>query len=186
MASLASLDWPRLLTAEEFFQIDFGPDLKAELDNGVIRMMAGGTRGHSQTQARLIRIFGNLLENSSCEPHGSDMAIQTRENGVRYPDVTIDCGSPGDDVDDTRLTNPRVVIEILSPSTREYDLLVKSAEYRVITSIDTVVFVDLEARSSIVHQRIPGGWTEMLLQGDDLFLPAVNLTLSDADIFGVA
>ena len=82
--------------------------------------------------------FGNLLENSSCEPHGSDMAIQTRENGVRYPDVTIDCGSPGDDVDDTRLTNPRVVIEILSPSTREYDLLVKSAEYRVITSIDTV------------------------------------------------
>lgn len=43
----------RLLTADEFLQIDFGPDMKAELDEGVIRMMAGGTCEHSRVQINL-------------------------------------------------------------------------------------------------------------------------------------
>jgi hypothetical protein len=70
MASLASLTYPRLLTAEEFLQIDFGPDLKAELDDGVIRMIAGGTRAHARVQANLTITLGNALSGSSCRPYG--------------------------------------------------------------------------------------------------------------------
>jgi hypothetical protein len=45
----------RLLDAEEFFEIDFGAERKAELDHGVIRMMAGGgTRAHARVQANLL------------------------------------------------------------------------------------------------------------------------------------
>lgn len=55
MASEFALSWPRLLTVE-FLQIDFGPELKAELDDGCIRMMAGGSRSHARVQMIYIAI----------------------------------------------------------------------------------------------------------------------------------
>lgn len=130
----------RLLTAEEFLRIDFGPDMKAELDNGIIRMMAGGTRAHSQAQMNLAFALRTALRGSGCQPYGSDMAVRTHDRSVRYPDLTIDCGAPGDRPDDLTLSDPRVVIEILSPSTRSSDLTVKKDEYRAIPSVDTIAF----------------------------------------------
>ena len=111
------------------------------------------------------------------------MAIQTREMGVRYPDVTIDCGGPEDAAGDVRLTNPKIVIEILSPSTRDYDLQVKRAEYRDLASVNTIVFIDLEDRTLLVHQRVEHGWHELLQQDGDLRLPAIGLTIPHAEIF---
>ena len=90
----------RLLTAEEFLRIDFGPEMKAELDNGVIRMMTGGTRAHARVQANLMTALGVALRGSGCRPYGSDMAVRTRDRSVRYPDITVDCGSPDDRPDD--------------------------------------------------------------------------------------
>lgn len=136
----------RLLTAEEFLRIDFGPDMKAELDNGIIRMMAGGTRDHARIQANLTIVLGNALRGSGCRPYGSDMAVRTHDRSVRYPDLTIDCGGPDDRPDDLVLSDPRVVIEVLSPSTRDTDLKVKKDEYRAIPGVDTIAFVDLERR----------------------------------------
>lgn len=65
------------LTAEWFFQIDFGPDLKAELDNGIIRMMTGGSYDHARIQMNLYRFLGNMLRGSGCRPFGLDMAVRT-------------------------------------------------------------------------------------------------------------
>ena len=184
MASIASTQWPRLLEIEEFLQIDFGPDLKAELDEGVIRMMAGGTREHGRIQARLIAAFVQRLSGSGCFPYGSDNAVRTKDRSMRYPDITVDCGSMSDSALDLFLTNPRVVIEILSPSTREYDLTVKRAEYRAIPSIDTIVFVDPDAKALIVHQRFDGGWSETLPSDTiDLHLPSLDLVIPHTEIF---
>ncbi|KQM64121.1 hypothetical protein ASE75_08895 [Sphingomonas sp. Leaf17] len=172
------------LTAEGFLQIDFGPDLKAELDNGTIRMMAGGTRAHARVQSNLIIAIGNALRGSGCRPYGSDMAVRTHDYSVRFPDVTIDCAAAGDRPDDRTLSNPRVVIEVLSPSTRTHDLTVKKDEYRGIATVDTIAFIDVEQESIAVHQRIPGGWTETLLSDAiDLALPALGLTVPRDEIF---
>lgn len=174
----------RLLTAEEFLRIDFGPDMKAELDNGVIRMMAGGTRDHARVQVNLIAAFRNALRGSPCRPYGSDMAIQTHDRSVRYPDLTIDCGKPGDRPEDLTLSDPRVVIEVLSPSTRSSDLNVKKEEYRAIASVDAIVFVDVEKAALAVHQRIAGGWTETLFSNAiDLALPSLGLVIPRTEIF---
>ena len=174
----------RLLTAQEFLRIDFGSDMKAELDNGVIRMMAGGTREHARIQGNLFVALGNALRGTGCRPYGSDMAVQTHDRSVRYPDMTIDCGAPGDRPDDLTLSDPRVVIEILSPSTRRSDLTVKREEYRAIDSVDTIAFVDPDRQAIAVHQRIDGGWTETSFSDAiDLVLPSLDLTIPRAEIF---
>ncbi|TXC71905.1 Uma2 family endonuclease [Sphingomonas ginsenosidivorax] len=174
----------RLLTAEEFLRIDFGPDMKAELDNGVIRMMTGGTRDHSRVQMNLAIAVGNALRGSGCRPYGSDMAVRTHDRSVRYPDLTIDCGTPGDQPDDLTLSDPRVVIEVLSPSTRSSDLTVKKDEYRAIASVDTIAFIDVDKQALAIHQRIENGWTETLFSpAIDLVLPSLGITIPHAEIF---
>ena len=174
----------RLLTAEEFLRIDFGSDMKAELDNGVIRMMAGGTRDHSRVQVNLLVAVGNALRGSGCRPYGSDMAVRTHDRSVRYPDLTIDCGAPGDRPDDLTLSDPRVVIEVLSPSTRSSDLSVKKEEYRAIPGVDTIAFIDVDKQALAIHQRIANGWTETLFSTAlDLTLPALGIVIPHAEIF---
>lgn len=183
MASLFALSTPRLLTAEEFYQIDFGPDLKAELDNGYIRMMAGGSRDHARVQANLIAFLGPRLRGSGCRPYGSDISVRPHEMSVRYPDVTVDCGTQDDHGKDIRLNAPRVIFEVLSPSTRELDLRVKKDEYRAIASVDTIVFVDPDAETVLVSQRHGDDWTDTPPRPDDLHLPSLDLTIPHAEIF---
>jgi len=86
-------DYP-LLTAKAFLEIDFG-EKKAELDNGVIRMMAGGTVRHAQVQGNIFGWLRQQLRGTGCRPYGSDMATATHDFSIRYPDVSVFCGPRG-------------------------------------------------------------------------------------------
>lgn len=174
----------RLLNADEFLQIDFGPDLKAELDRGVIRMMAGGTFAHSQAQMNLWRFFGAALRGSGCRPHGSDMAVRIRDESIRYPDLTIDCASRSAEPGDRVLRDPRIVVEVLSPSTRDLDLSVKLSEYRVLSSVVAIAFIDPEEKTvAVTHRTGGGGWTDVEFARRDLVLPSLDVTMPYAEIF---
>lgn len=183
MASLRSLTWPRLLTAEEFLQIDFGPDLKAELDNGTILMMAGGTREHARVQSNIQGLLFEALRGSGCRPYGSNMGVRAHDLSVRYPDVTVDCGSPSDRDDDLILSAPRVIFEVLSPSTRNRDLRVKKEEYRAIPTVDTIVFADPDTGEVSISQRNAAGWQDTAFGPEDVVLPSLGVTLPHAEIF---
>ena len=181
---MATSDQVRLLTVEEFLRIDFGPDLKAELDRGVIRMMAGGTFAHSQVQMNLWSFFRGALRGSGCRPHGSDMAVRIRDESVRYPDLTIDCASRSAEPADRVLRDPRVVVEVLSPSTRDLDLSVKLSEYRVLSSVVAIAFIDPEEEMVAVTHRIGGdGWTDIAFARRDLVLPSPDVTMPYHEIF---
>jgi len=183
MASILAYTDPRLLTAEEFYQIDFGPDLKAELDNGYIRMMAGGSRDHARVQANIIIALGARLRGTGCRPYGSDMSVKPHDLSVRYPDVTVDCGTPADTGKDIRPNAPRVIFEVLSPSTRQLDLQVKKAEYRTIDSVGTIVFVDPEAETAMTSRRQGDDWIDTPPTPTDVVLESLGVTIPHAELF---
>lgn len=88
-----------LITAAQFLEIDFGPDIKAELDNGVIRVvrnMAGGSYRNSRMQMNIGAILWAALKGSKCHVHGSDMAILIDDYSVRHPDLSVFCGKQDD------------------------------------------------------------------------------------------
>jgi Uma2 family endonuclease len=178
---------PVLLKATDFLEIDFGPNRKAELDCGFIRMMAGGTRAHARVQANFMSELRNRLRGSGCRPYGSDMAIRIDDFSVRYPDLSVVCdtlSSPADDKQ-TAFDAPVVVVEILSPSTSAYDQDVKLKEYQSLRSVDTIVFADPDTERCRIVQRIgPHGWRDERFDDPvDVVLPALNLTLYHAEIF---
>lgn len=177
-------DYP-LLTAEDFLDIDFG-DRKAELDNGVIHMMAGGTRRHARVQGNIFAALAIRLRGSGCAPYGPDMAARTRDLSVRYPDVSVYCGSETPDRDDDKADpQPRAVFEVLSAGTARTDLRIKLEEYLALSSIDTIVFVDIATeRLRIVQRTGPSGWTDIShAEPHDIELPSLNVTIPHAEIF---
>jgi Uma2 family endonuclease len=177
----------RLIDAEEFLDIDFGPDRKAELDAGVIRMMAGGTGGHSRVQGNVFAYLRAHLRGSGCRPHGSDMAVKTDRWSVRYPDVSIICGDQTRREDDKKKSYENVVavFEILSPSTSVYDQNIKLKEYQLVTAIQTIVFIDPDAETVRTVQRLgPGSWRDDSYPGPaDVAIPSLEVIIPAAEIF---
>jgi len=177
-------DYP-LLTAEEFLDIDFG-DRKAELDNGVIRMMAGGSIRHAQVGGNLYFALRSRLRGTGCAPYNSDAAVRTRDHSVRYPDVAVYCGREDPANDGLKaFDDPRVVIEVLSAGTARTDLRVKLEEYKELASVDTIAFVDIASeRLRVVQRTGPDSWSETIHRDPtDLALPSLGVTVGHAAIF---
>lgn len=177
----------RKLTVEEFLEMDFGSDRRCELVDGVIYAMAGGTVAHARVQANLMIFLGNALRGSGCRPFGPDMALSTNAFTTRYPDVTVYCNQPaGREHDrDLLIHDPRVIFEVLSPSTRANDEDTKLKEYQELASVDTVVLVDPEAESVRVVQRLgPDSWRDGRYEREvAVWLPSLGVTITSAEIF---
>lgn len=176
---------PPIVTAEEFLAMDFG-EHKAELDNGVIRMMAGGTARHARVQVNLIVALSQKLRGSGCTPYSSDMATRTHDISIRYPDVTVFCGRDGSRDDDAKaFDDPRVIFEVLSAGTARTDLRVKLDEYKSLASVDTIIFVDIATeRLRVVQRNGPNGWNETGHDAPvDVPLPSLGVELAHSEIF---
>ena len=174
-----------LLTAVEFLAIDFG-ERKAELDNGVIRMMAGGTARHAEVQGNILVALANRLRGSGCKPYNSDMATLTHDLSIRYPDVSVFCNRADPANDDAKaFDDPRILFEVLSAGTARTDLRVKLDEYKALDSVDTIVFVDIASeRLRIVQRTGPHAWQDESYDGPvDPRFPALNLVIPHDEIF---
>ena len=172
----------RKVEVHEFLDMDLG-DARAELVDGTILMMAGGSPKHAAVAANIIIALGSRLRGSGCRPYGSDMPLRTSTYSIRFPDVTVYCNDPASPQNDEKrlLDHAKVVFEVLSPSTASNDQIVKLAEYKEIESIKTVVFVDPDGeRVRAVGKDGSGDWVQT---GGDLELPELGVTLPHTEIF---
>ena len=115
----------RRCTLEEYIRLDAESEEKHEFRDGEIVSMAGGSLEHSAITANLIRELGTRLKGSTCRVFDSNLRIQiARKRLYSYGDAAVICGEPMlSDVEGIgpTYTNPRLVVEVLSPSTRKFD-----------------------------------------------------------------
>jgi Uma2 family endonuclease len=178
----------RLITVDEFLTLEFSGEegFRVELDNGVISMMAGGSLRHARIQRTLIGLLFAALKGSPCSPFGSDVGVRTHDLSLRYPDLSILCGHDDSSSDNLfEVDDPRVVIEILSPSTRRLDLDVKLHEYCSTPSLEAIAYIDPDAETIRLLRRRPDrGWDdEDLKSGEALAVPSLGISLTWQDIF---
>jgi len=184
---MATATRPRKIRVEEFLQTEFPPDERYELVDGVIYAMAGGAPSHNRVQGNVFAYLRSALRGSGCRPYGPDQALRTMAHTTRYPDVTVYCGDPGQNEprDDKLLPDPRVVIEVLSPSTRDVDQSRKLEEYQSLPTVETVVIIDPEAEWVRVFQRETNGQWDVIPRGEtnDIRLPSFDITIPKEEIF---
>jgi Uma2 family endonuclease len=133
------------LTYEEYLRREASSPVKHEFRRGELFAMAGGTYEHGMIISNLVREVGNALKGKPCRVLESNMKvyIQARDEST-YPDAMIVCGDPefgSKGKDRTTILNPRVLIEVLSPSTQDYDKEGKFELYAELKSFEEYVVV---------------------------------------------
>ncbi len=178
-----------LITVEEFLDMKFDTEERYELDNGVVRMMGGGTVRYSEIQGNVLLALKQKLKGSDCAPHGPDMGARNHRLSLRYPDVSVYCGRRGPEDDKLKaLDDPKLVVEIFSPTTRTRDIEVKLPEYRSVSSLMAILYVDPEDETVHLEVRDDAGeWSVASIPADGAIdLPFFGIALSHDDVFARA
>lgn len=182
MATVAR-DIPRMLTVEEFLDIDWG-EQKVELNNGAVYMMAGGTIAHARVGRNILVALFTKLRGSGCIPLGSDAGLRPHDFSLRYPDVAVYCGEQTHDDNAKALREPKAVFEVLSDGTARSDLTTKLGEYKLMPSLDTIVFVDIGRKTFRILQRDGISWLDgPFAARDAVELPTLGVMLTVDEIF---
>lgn len=135
-------------------------EIKLEFLNGEIFAMAGGTPAHSRLSARMIHLL-SLRLGSGCSVMTSGAKVRIRATGLStFPDVSVVCGELESAPDDKNsIANPKIIVEILSPSTEEYDRGEKLRHYQQLPSLQCVLLVAHDAKRVTVVTRAAAGWS---------------------------
>ena len=149
------------LSDEEYLVIERAADFKSEFYNGEMFAMSGGSPGHALLGGAICAEFRTALKGSGCRSYNSDLRVRVARGGLyAYPDATVICGDLeyADGTTDV-VTNPTVVVEVLSPSTEAYDRGFKSSEYRKIASLKEYAFLSQsEPRVEVYSRNDNGEW----------------------------
>ena len=137
------------VSAEEYLAFERQSRDKHEFFQNEVFAMVGASLPHNKIFANLFGILAMRLRGKPYQPYGSDLRIHIPENTLyTYPDISIICGdfiSAEPDPDTAVL--PTVLIEIVSPSTRNYDRGGKFKLYRDIPTLKEYILIDSEAIS---------------------------------------
>jgi len=168
---------------------EMSPAVKHELIGGEIFAMAGGSVEHSALATTITGLLFTHLRGTPCRPHGSDLRIAIREEGAyTYADAAVVCDPVAHDPDSpTHLTNPRVIIEVLSPSTAAYDRGDKWILYQRLASLQEFVLVAQDRRQVEVWRRGGDGWVHSAhAAGSRATLPSIDFELDVDELYDLA
>ena len=134
-----------LYSEEDYLLIENKASYKSEYFRGEIFTMAGGTPNHNRIKENLSgEIYSNLKKSKSCRSYSSDQRVHIPENSLyTYPDVVVVCGpNQYTERDANTITNPSVIIEVISQGSGGYDRGDKFRLYRDIESLKEYVLVN--------------------------------------------
>lgn len=120
---------------EQFLRLLERSHTKLEWRDGIAYAMAGGSFEHSRLANRIGTLFTNALEGRPCVALRSDMLVKAPGEGfAAFPDASVVCDDPVVETHEKNpaLMNPTVIVEVLSPSTEDYDRGEKFERYKTI------------------------------------------------------
>ena len=176
-------------TFKEYLELEEIAGTRHEFYDGEIYAMAGGTPEHAAMAATVTAILARQLVAKSCRVYSSDLRVRVLATGLAtYPDVTVVCGpSERDPESASHVTNPKLVVEVLSRSTAEYDRGEKLIHYQRIPSLASVVLVDRENSHIEVWTRRAATWEYTRFgAGAVVNLEALGCTLSVDEVLAAA
>jgi len=148
-------------TLEEYYGLLEASDRRWEYWDGELICMAGGSPRHAMISSRLFLTIAKRLEGRSCEVFNSDMAVKTPSlPPFRFPDLSIVCGQPVFEKlgKFEALTNPLVLIEVLSPGTESMDREPKRLAYQGLASVQEYWLVAQNVPHVTLFVRVGNQW----------------------------
>ncbi len=182
-----SAEAKQLISEEIYLRTEASSETKHEFHQGRVFAMTGASLAHNQIAANLMRLLGNQLADTPCQPLGSDMRLKVKARGLyTYPDVMVVCGPIYHAGSGTAtIVNPTLIIEILSKATEAYDRGDKFGHYRGIESLREYVLVSQTTRKVEMFSRQGSFWkfTDSQADQEQITFESINVTLGFEDIY---
>lgn len=179
----------KYISSEDYLALERESLEKHEYFDGEMFAMAGTSEEHANISSNINISLGVQLKKRSCKSYQSDLRVHIPATGLyTYPDVLVVCGKPEllEDAFPDTLTNPILIVEVLSPSTADYDKGTKFDHYRTIEILQEYILVWQE-KKRVAHytKQENGSWILRDFIGDDaeITLNSVDCRLLMEDIY---
>ncbi len=173
-------------TEDEYFAFAMSAFGRWEYVQGEIRAMAGGTDDHNAIITNIGATLYAVLAPKGCRVYQSDMRVHTGDDVNTFPDVAVVCGPRAYHRGRTdTLTNPMLIVEVLSPSTQGYDRGEKWDHYQTIPTLTDYLLVSPDDARVLLLTRQADHWDMHVIAGlgGSVPLASVGLTLALSDVY---
>lgn len=173
-------------TIEDYLKMEEKSSQKHEYYQGEIFAMAGATPDHNLITSNIMMSLARRIGNSSCRILTSDQRVHVEKNTLfTYPDLTIVCDKPIY-YKEMNLVNPAIIVEVLSPSTKNYDRGDKFRLYQDLPTLQEYLLVD--SQSVLVehfHKDSTGDWAAHKYDklGESISIGVIGASLSLDDMY---
>lgn len=177
-----------IYSPEEYLTLEEKAPYKSEYYRGEIYAMAGTSLNHNRIALNSALELRQRLKGRPCQVFAMDVRLHVKRNTLfTYPDVMVVCGKieylPGQTA---TVTNPLVIIEVLSESTERYDRSTKFALYRDLPSLRDYVLID-QSRVFVeyFHRADNGEWIYQAFNSIEgtLYLRALDVAIPIAELY---
>lgn len=177
----------RHYSEDDYFAVEANSGVKHEFYQGEISAMVGASLAHNHLSANVLTSLRGAVRQKGCSAFGSDLRVKTPDGLFTYPDVMVVCGpiSLAQDRPDT-VTNPCVIVEVLSDATRDYDRGEKSTLYQAIPTLQEYLLIEQD-QVCVEHwqRQSTGDWTVRTHTSLDatIFLSTLGILLSLQEVY---
>lgn len=183
---MSTAEKSEFVSIDDYLAAEATASTRSEYVDGWVRAMTGGTNRHNRVKMNCLVQLALTLKGKKCQPFDSDTKVRIcREGRTRfyYPDLQVVCDStaPTEVYQDA----PVLLVEVLSPSTRQVDLDEKLDAYLQIPSLESYIILEQHTPFAIVMRRTEKGFLRETYAGIDaeIGLPFLGCSLSFRDIY---
>ena len=183
---MAQPDQHHHYTPEEYFALEAQSEERHEYFDGEIFAMAGGTKAHNLIKGNIMAGLRSGVRQSGCRAYDESVRLAVQDNfHYTYPDVVVTC-DPTDRRDPLTVRHPVLIVEVLPPSTADYDRTRKFTQYQKNLSLRHYILVSQTAWVLEWFRRDDlGQWIYTVLSdpADVLEIADLHLRLPLADVY---
>jgi Uma2 family endonuclease len=186
---MSALPKRKYVSPEEYLALERESIERHEYFDGEIFLMTGSSLNHAAIAGNISAALHARLKGRDCRALQSDMRVYIPKTGLyTYPDVLVVCGKPQllPDAHLDTVTNPVLIVEVLSSSTEGYDKGVKFDNYRSLESLREYLLISQDSKKAIRYtKQADGSWILMDFIGDatEIELVSIECVLTMDDIY---
>lgn len=165
----------------EYLDWENQQEIRHELVDGYLYAMTGASLKHDQISMNLAAALHLHFQDGQCRVYKSDIKVQVA-NSFYYPDIVVRCGDSEIPEKEFSLTDPKLIVEVLSPSTQRFDRGDKRLAYQQIPSLSDYILV---AQDSVLVEQFSADGTRVRLEEltDTLNIDSLSFSIQLAEIY---
>jgi Uma2 family endonuclease len=169
------------ISEEEYLEAEKNNETKHEYFDGEVFAMAGGHQNHNLLTGNTFGEIRSHLKGTPCKVFQSDMKVRIDDgNKYFYPDVVVTCEEESEAY---FLNSPRLIVEVLSKSTRSFDKGLKRLVYQNMPSLEEYVLIEQDFVEIEVFRKAAGWQSTYYFLNDEITFTSIDLTLPVVEIY---